>query len=106
VKVNRFLLEQTAYIAGRLNAIQEGERTLLDNTMLLHLSSMRSGDHTTENLPVVMVGGGGGRIKGGRVHDYIKQPNRQICRLYMSMMDKMGVRVDSFGDAREALQEI
>jgi hypothetical protein len=52
------------------------------------------------------LGGVGGRIKGGRVHGYIQKPNRQICRLYMSMMDKMGARVDSFGDAKEALQEI
>ena len=52
------------------------------------------------------LGGVGDRIKGGRVHGYIQKPNRQICRLYMSMMDKMGARVDSFGDAKEALQEI
>ena len=66
---------------------------------------MRTGDHDTNNLPVVMVEGGGGQVRGGRVHNYIREPNRKICRLYMSIMDKMGVRVDSFGDAQQALPE-
>jgi hypothetical protein len=54
----------------------------------------------------VMVGGGGGRIQGGRVLDYRNQPNKQMCRLYLSMMDKMNVRPKAFGDATEALNEV
>lgn len=106
LKVNQFFLQQMAYIAKKLDAIQEGERTALDNSMLLYLSSMMTGSHDATQLPVVMVGGGGGTIKGGRVLDYRDQPNRQMCRLYMSMMDKMGVHLDKFGDATERLSEV
>ncbi|MEC9249844.1 MAG: DUF1552 domain-containing protein [Pseudomonadota bacterium] len=106
LKVNQFFLEQMAYIARRMDAIQEGERTLLDNSMLMLCSSMITGHHDANQLPVVMLGGGGGRIKGGRNLDYLGKPDRQMCRLYLTMMDKMGVRLDEFGDAREPLSEI
>jgi len=106
LKVNQFFLEQLAYIAGRLDAIQEGERTALDNSMIMLCSSMLNGHHDATQLPVVMVGGAGGKIKGGRVLDYSDQENRQMCRLYLSMMNKMGVAADRFGDAREPLAEI
>jgi hypothetical protein len=106
LKVNQFFVEQLTYIARKLDAIQEGERTLLDNTMLLFCSSMLTGNHDASQLPVLLLGGGGGRIQGGRVLDYREKPNRQMCRLYLSMMDKMNLRPAKFGDAEEPLQEI
>jgi Protein of unknown function (DUF1552) len=106
LKVNTFFLEQVAYIARRLEAIREGPRTLLDNTMLMFCSSMLTGNHNNDQLPVVMLGGGGGRIQGGRVLDYAGKPERQMCRLYLSMMDKMNVRLPKFGDASEPLAEV
>jgi hypothetical protein len=106
LKVNQFFVKQLAYIARKLDAVQEGERTLLDNTMLLYCSSMLNGNHDANQLPVVLVGGGGGRIRGGRVLDYKEKPNRQMCRLFLSMMDKMDVRPGSFGDGRQPLDEL
>ena len=106
LRVNQFFVQQVAYIANRLDAIQEGEQTLLDNTMLLYLSSMLNGHHHVKDLPVVLLGGGGSQIQGGRVLHYKDQPNRQICRLYLSLMDKMGVQTDHFGDADQPLAEI
>ncbi len=106
LKVNRFFLEQLAYIARKLDGIQEGERTLLDNSMLLYCSSMLTGNHDANQLPVVLLGGAGGRIQGGRVLDYKEKPERQMCRLYLSMMDKMNVRLPKFGDATEPLAEV
>jgi hypothetical protein len=106
LKVNQFFLEQVAYIARRLESIQEGPRTLLDNSMLLFCSSMLTGGHDARQLPVVLIGGAGGRIKGGRVLDYSGKPDRQMCRLYLSMMDKMNVRLPSFGDASRPLDEV
>jgi hypothetical protein len=106
LKVNQFFLEQMAYIARKMEAIQEGEGTLLDNSMLMLCSSMIHGNHDANQLPVVMLGGGGGRIQGGRNLDYLGKPDRQMCRLYLSMMDKMGVRLDEFGDAKKPLSEI
>jgi hypothetical protein len=106
LKVNRFFIEQLAYIARRLDAIQEGDRTALDNSMILFCSSMLNGGHDATQLPVVVLGRGGGRIPSGRVVDYRNNPNRQMCRLYLSMMDKMDLHLDRFGDATEPLSEV
>ena len=103
LKVNQFFLQQLAYIASRLDSIQEGERSVLDNTMLLMCSSMLTGGHDATQLPVVLVGGGGGTIAGGRVLDYRNQPQRQMCRLYLSLMDRMGLKLERFGDADQRL---
>ncbi|HEX3599398.1 MAG TPA: DUF1552 domain-containing protein [Lacipirellulaceae bacterium] len=108
LKVNQFFVQQLAYIAGKLDGIQEGERTALDNSMLLFCSSMLTGGHDATQLPVVLLGGGGGggKIRSGRALDYSGQSDRQMCRLYLSMMDKMHVRLDKFGDATEPLAEV
>ena len=106
LKVNQFFLEQMAYIARRLDSIQEGERTALDNSMLMLCSSMMSGHHDAPQLTVVMLGGGGGQLNGGQNLNYLEHENRQMCRLYLSMMAKMGVHLDRFGDATEALPEV
>ena len=106
LKVNQFFLEQMAYIAGKLDAIQEGERTALDNSMLMLCSSMMTGHHDASQLPVVMLGRAGGQIQGGQNLDYSGQSDRQMCRLYLSMMDKMGIKLGQFGDATQRLDEV
>jgi len=106
LKVNQFFFKQLAYIANKLDAIQEGERTALDNSMLMICSSMMTGAHDATQLPVVMVGRGGGKIQTGRVLDYTGKPNRQMCRLYLSMLEHAGVHLDRFGDATERLSEV
>ena len=106
LRVNQFFAEQLAYIAGKLDKVQEGERTLLDNSMILYMSSMMTGNHENNQLPVVMVGSGGGQIKTGRVLDYMDKPNRKMCSLYLSLMDKVGIRLPEFGDSKERLGEI
>lgn len=105
--VNKFFTEQVAYLAGKLDAIQEGERTLLDNSLLLFTSSMMAGaKHDNDQLPAIILGGGAGQVRGGRVIDYTGKPDRQMCRLFMSTMDKFGIRPKTFGDATEPLAEI
>ena len=106
LKVNQFFLAQVAYIAQRMDSIQEGERTLLDNCMLMLCSSMLTGQHNANELPVVMLGSAGGKIKTGQNLNYLNDENRQMCRLFLSMMDKMDVKLDRFGDADEALAEV
>ena len=106
LKVNQFFAQQVAYIAAKLDA-GPGRRAdaarQLDDPVL---SSMMTGNHDNDQLPVVMVGRGGGQIKTGRVLDYLGKPNRKMCSLYLSLMDKVGVRLDSFGDSKERLAEI
>ncbi len=106
LKVNRFFAEQVAYVAGKLDAVQEGERTALDNSMLMYCSSMLNGGHNATQLPVVILGRGGGQLESGRVLDYLDKPNRKMCSLYLSLMDKFGVKLTEFGDSRERLEGI
>ena len=106
LKVNQFFVEQVAYIARKLDSIQEGSRTLLDNTLLMYCSSMMSGNHNNDELPVVLLGGAGGRVQGGRVLNYREKGERQMCRLYLSMLDKMNLHPKEFGDAKAPLEEI
>ena len=107
LKVNQFFMEQMAHIARRLDAIDEGGRTALDNSMIMMCSSMMVGlTHDNNQLPVAVLGRAGGRMETGRVLDYTKADQRQMCRLYLSMLDKMGVPQKTFGDATEPLVEV
>ena len=101
-KINRWHSEQLAYFLDKLKSIKEGEKTLLDNSMILFGSSMSDGNrHDPKNLPIVLAGNAGGKVKGGR---HIKCGNRTpLCNLYVSMLDNMGTPVESFGDSTEAL---
>ena len=107
LKVNQFFVEQMAYLAHRLRETQEGEGTVLDNSVIMLCSSMMAGArHDNDQLPVALLGGGCGRLAGGQVLDYSDAEDRQMCRLFLSLMDVMGVQRDSFGDARTPLAEI
>ncbi len=106
LKVNQFFTQQLGYIAEKMDAVQEGDRTLLDNSMILMCSSMMTGNHNNDQLPVVLLGRGGGQIKTGRILDYTGKPNRKMCSLYLSLMEKAGVRLKEFGDSKEQLAEI
>ena len=104
--VNQFFTKQLAYIAKKLDAIQEGERTALDNSMLMFCSSMLTGSHNATQLPVVIVGRGAGKLKTGRSLDFLDAPNRKMCSLYLSLLDKFGIRLDKFGDSDSALATV
>jgi hypothetical protein len=102
-KINRWHAEQLAYFLDKLGSIREGERTLLENSMILFGSSMSDGNrHDPANLPIILAGRGGGRIDTGR---HIASPkNTPLCNLYVSMLDRMGTPVEAFGDSTGALE--
>jgi hypothetical protein len=105
-RVSRYYVSQFAYLAGRLDAMREGEGTVLDNTCLLFLNNMWSGTkHDNTRLPVLTAGGLGGTLKTGRVLDYAGKgdANRKLCGLYLSAAGRMGVALDRFGDADAGL---
>jgi hypothetical protein len=106
LKVNRFFLDQLAYLARKLDTIQEGEHTALDHSIIMFCSSMLTGGHDASQLPVLILGRGGGRLATGRTLNYIGKPNRKMCSLFLSLMDKFGVRLPVFGDSRERLVEV
>jgi hypothetical protein len=101
-RISRFHLSQLAYLATKLDAMPEGEGTVLDNCCLLWLSNMWAGwKHDNMKVPVVMVGGLGGTLQTGRSLDYLYggDENRKLCSLYLGIMDRFGVNLDHFGDA-------
>jgi hypothetical protein len=103
-RVNEFQVRLWSEFLQRMAATNEGERSLLDNSMVLLTSSLMDGNaHDSRQLPVVLAGGGGGTIRGGQAHDLSGDPNRRLCRLHLALMDRMGVHVEKFGDAENAL---
>lgn len=103
VAVNQFFTAQLAYLCERMADVEEGERTLLDNTTIMHCSSMIHGNHDAKQLPVVLLGGGGGKLRGGRALDYLDASNRRMCSLFLSLMDWGGLELERFGDSDERL---
>jgi hypothetical protein len=105
-RISRFHLSQLAYLATKLDAMPEGEGTVLDNSCLMWLSNMWAGwKHDNMKLPVVLAGGLGGTLQTGRTLDYLNagDEHRRVCSLYLSIMDRMGVTLDRFGDAETRL---
>ena len=108
-RISRYYCSQLAYLAGRLDSMKEGEGTVLDNSCLLFISSMWSGSkHDSTKVPVLLAGGLGGTLETGRVLDYTDKgnDNRKLCSMYLSIMDRMGVKLDRFGDAETRLAGI
>lgn len=101
-RVSRYYVSQLAYLARRLDAMPEGEHTVLDNSCLLFISNLWSGSqHDSTKVPVLLAGGLGGTLETGRVLDYSKSgdENRKLCSMYLSIMDRMDVKLHQFGDA-------
>ena len=101
-RVSRYYVSQFAYLAGRLDGMREGAGTVLDNCCLMFLSNMWSGTrHDNSKLPILLAGGLGGTLKTGRVLEYQDKgnDNRKLCGLYLSITDRMGLKLDQFGDA-------
>ena len=103
-RVNQHQVKLWGEALTKMQATNEGERTLLENSMIMLTSSLFDGNaHDSRQLPVVLAGGGGGSIQGGRFHDHSADPNRKLCRLHIALMDRMGLHVGHFGDAENAL---
>lgn len=106
-KVSRYYCSQMAYLAKRLDAMPEADGSVLDHSCLLFLNNMWSGSrHDSSKLPLFTVGGLGGTLETGRVLDYHKRgdENRKLCSLYLSLMNRMGLPTQQFGDAERPLQ--
>lgn len=106
-KANEYHMKLWARALTKMQETNEGERTLLENSMVMFCSSLYDGNaHDSRKLPVLLAGGGGGTIRGGRMLDYTNDPNRKLCRLHLAMMERMGVPIHQFGDAETALGEL
>jgi len=109
LKTNQFHVQQFAYLVQRMKEIKEGDQTLLDSSILMLCSSLFDGDtHGADQLPILLAGKGNGTLQPGRILDYLDKgdDNRRACSLYLSLMDKMGVKLERFGDTDKRLVEV
>ena len=101
-RISTYYCSQFAYLASRLDALSDGESTVLDNSCLLFINNLWSGSaHDSKKVPVLLSGGLGGTLETGRVLDYTNEgdDNRKLCSMYLSIMDRMGTVLGKFGDA-------
>jgi hypothetical protein len=110
LKTNQFHVEQFAYLLKRMKEIDEGGQSLLDSSMLLFCSNLFDGDaHSADQMPMILAGRANGTLQtGGRILDYLNKgdDNRRACSLYLSIMDRMGVKLDRFGDTDKRLADL
>jgi len=101
-KINQFHIEQLAYLLGKLKSVKEGDGTLLDNCMIVYGSGISDGNrHNHNDLPILLAGKGGGTLKTGR---HLRYPRETpLMNLYLCMLDRVGIRVNSFGDSKGRL---
>jgi len=104
-KINTHHVDQLAYLVNKMKNTPDGDGTLLDHSMLLYGSSLSDGNkHTHVDLPVALVGGAGGTLKGGR---HLRYPeNTPLNNLLLSMLDKSGVRTETLGDSTGELAHL
>ncbi|MEM6471678.1 MAG: DUF1552 domain-containing protein [Planctomycetota bacterium] len=102
-KINRFHADRFAYLLEKMRSVREGERTLLENSMVVYGSGISDGDrHNHDDLPILLAGNAGGRLQTGRHLTY--RNGTPLCNLYLWMMHQMGAKAKSFGDSNGLLK--
>ncbi|HLF94859.1 MAG TPA: DUF1552 domain-containing protein [Planctomycetota bacterium] len=104
-KIDRFYVGQFAYLVEKLRSIKEGDGTLLDSTMALYGNSIGDGNrHNHDELPVLFAGKAQGTVQTGR---HVRYPrNTPLANLYLSILDRMGVKEEKFGDSTGRLTDL
>jgi hypothetical protein len=104
-KINTFHIQQFAYFLDKLQSTPDGDGTLLDHSILVYGAGISDGNiHFHMDLPTVVAGGGGGMLKGGRHLRY--GDDTPLSNLYVSVLDKLGMPQDAFGDSTGQLQTL
>jgi len=101
-KINRYHVELFSKYLAKLSATPDGDGSLLDHMTILYGSGISNSTvHSGDNLPIMLVGGGAGTLKGGRHLAYKDKPT--MANLLVTLMDKMGMPVDHIGGSTGAL---
>jgi hypothetical protein len=104
-KINTYAVEQFAKFVEKLRKTPDGDGSLLDHSMIMYGSSISDGNlHNHNDLPMLLVGGGAGQIKGGRHLKYA--PDTPVMNLGATLLDKMGIPFERLGDANGRLAEL
>jgi Protein of unknown function (DUF1552) len=105
IKINTHHVKQFAYLIDRMKSTQDGDGTLLDHSMILYGSSINDGNrHTHTDLPVALIGGANGQLKGGRHIRYAE--DTPMNNLLLSMLGKLGVPTEKLGDSTGKLEHL
>ena len=100
IRVNGYHTEMFAYYLDRMKNTPDGDGSLLDNSTILYGSGMSDGNgHNHHNLPTLIVGGGTGSIKGNRHLVYPREQETPITNLFLDMLEKFDIPLNSFGDS-------
>jgi len=101
-KINKFHMELFAHFLKKLDSIQEGDGTVLDHSLIVHGAGMSNSDiHLHHDLPMLVAGGGAGTVRGGRHLEYSE--DTPLSNLWLTLIDKMGLPVEKFGDSKGQL---
>ena len=104
-KINRFHVSLFAEFLSKLKATKEGNGSLLDHSLIMYGSGMGNPNvHDHINLPILIAGGAAGGMRGGR-HIRFKEPT-PLANLHLTMLDKVGVRLDQFADSNGKVDEL
>jgi hypothetical protein len=104
-RIDTFHVERFARFVERLAAEPEGDGTLLDNSMIVFGSAIGDGNrHNHDDLPILLAGGGGGTLSPGR--HIAHESNTPLCNLYASLLGRMGVPAEGFGDSTGTLADL
>ncbi|MFV0446736.1 MAG: DUF1552 domain-containing protein [Planctomycetaceae bacterium] len=104
-RIDQYMIEQFAYFLKQLKSTPEGDGTLLDHTMIVYGGSLSDANrHQHDDLPVLVAGGGGGTLQGGR-HLQVKEQT-PMANLFLSLLDRVGVQEERFGDSTGRLAEL
>ena len=104
-KITRFWVEQYASLLQKLDSMQEGDGTVLDNSCIM-LANEQWTAHSAPKIPLLMAGGLHGSIKTGRSLDYEHAKERRMSSLLLAVMDRMGVSLPEFGNSSTQLPEL
>jgi hypothetical protein len=101
-KINQYHMKVFAYLMEKLRSTKDGGTNLLDNSMIMRGAGLSNGNlHQDDNLPIILLGGGGGQIKGGR---HIRYPDgTPLANLYLRLLDKLGMELEKLGDSNGKL---
>ncbi|MFN9641572.1 MAG: DUF1552 domain-containing protein [Pirellula sp.] len=108
-RVTTYYCSQLAYLGKKLDAMPEGDGTVLDHSCLMFVNNMFSGSkHDSSKVPLLTLGGLTGTLNTGRVMNFVDRPEseKKLCSLYLSLMNRMGVAATQFGDASVPLDNV
>lgn len=104
-RINRYHIELFGYFLQKMDSIQDGDGTLLDHSMIVYGSAISDGNqHSHNNLPALLAGGGSGCLKPGR--HIVYKPETPMANLYLTLLDRVGVKPEAIGDSTGKLEHL